>query len=67
MKNVLLAVMLLALLGAGITGRLGLHGHQEPSLPAAIWPRIEIALIVSGATARWYRSPSRRRTAAGLC
>jgi hypothetical protein len=49
MKWIGLAAIVLALLGAGITGHLGLHGHQEPSLPAAITARIEIALIVSGA------------------
>ena len=49
MKWIGLAAIVLALLGAGVTSRLGLCEQQYPSLPEAITARIEIALIISSA------------------
>jgi hypothetical protein len=49
MKWIGLAAIVLALLGTGLTSRLGLREHQNPSLPESITARIEIAMIVSSA------------------
>jgi hypothetical protein len=48
MKWIGLAAIVLALLGAGISGRLGPCEHQGPSLPAAITARIAVAQIIAG-------------------
>jgi len=64
MKWIGLVAIVLALLGAGITGRLGPCEHQDPSLPAAITARIAVAQIIVGqdhpVTSITITPPSRR-------